>query len=634
MVIEQNNRIENIDAQNDVQDLLRDIESWFLDENAETVWEKLNEQNRDWMLQQWLEEYSELTTIQRQNISALEIRWIRLDKIAINKIKDINLNSYELQIIDIIQNELWIKLYWDDLETVRQMDFSRDEIDCIKTIQNIWIEIWYEELIDIYYYYTEWFSLTPVQIDTLHEIKNIWFNISYYEIDDIKDITPEQINNLNKLRNLWISIDNNVSDLILIDEKENGILEIDSEEFYNWYEYNEFEIASHHHYKKWRIIERIEDYVQDVISEDREIWREEIIEQIRPDLITLPINEKFNIINWINKVVTKFNTVHKYLNFESWPYKTPKELLCAMRWLDEDIAQNIKENITVRQHWTWLNFFVWDPDSYQIIYDRSLTNSWLQSWWFNNPRSQIEELAWTLSVCNSVDPWENEEDYTYWTVWHEWQHNWNSYFMPDKYSETPITRAKDEITAYLRDWRWIFQIEKRDTTIEDTLTLPEEEWWLYQYAYWDDRESYKIELNKILTYANDLIGLTTETNLWLTRDNVISMLSDTPVEERENLRNNIVNAIKNHRQGESINFWRNGTETMWTMLDRINWCENIEDLKKILNDPRYSHIARQPNSKWWIEVSAIIDEITASWDKTLISYLPTEIRGKVENLLN
>ena len=259
MVIEQNNRIENIDAQNDVQDLLRDIESWFLDENAETVWEKLNEQNRDWMLQQWLEEYSELTTIQRQNISALEIRWIRLDKIAINKIKDINLNSYELQIIDIIQNELWIKLYWDDLETVRQMDFSRDEIDCIKTIQNIWIEIWYEELIDIYYYYTEWFSLTPVQIDTLHEIKNIWFNISYYEIDDIKDITPEQINNLNKLRNLWISIDNNVSDLILIDEKENGILEIDSEEFYNWYEYNEFEIASHHHYKKWRIIERIED---------------------------------------------------------------------------------------------------------------------------------------------------------------------------------------------------------------------------------------------------------------------------------------------------------------------------------------------------------------------------------------
>jgi hypothetical protein len=33
----------------------------------------------------------------------------------------------------------------------------------------------------------------------------------------------------------------------------------------------------------------------------------------------------------ISNIVEKFNTVRKYIDFKNGPYKTPKELLLAMR---------------------------------------------------------------------------------------------------------------------------------------------------------------------------------------------------------------------------------------------------------------------------------------------------------------
>lgn len=474
-------------------------------------------------------------------------------------------------------------------------------------------------------------DLTQDQLNNIEKIRNLWIKVYSEDFDKIKDLTQENFNNIKIIKELWIDIDN-IEDICKLENFEQDILRINNEKFYEWYNYTTEEIEAHHHYKKWRIIENIQSYVQDIIRQNRNIWKAEIIEKIRSDLITLPINEKLNIIIWINKIVEKFNTVRKYLNFKDWPYKTPKDLLCAMRGIsDPNIIAKISNNITVKQHWIWLIFFVWEEESYQTIYDWWLENSWESSWWVNFAWSEaIPDLEWTLSVVNWEDPGTDTEDYRYWAIWHEWQHNRNSYFMPDK-DEWPITYAKDEITAFLRDWRWIFNEEKRGDTIEQILTEHESEWWLYQYELeWAERENHKEKVRELLWYANDLINLTKNPETLLSRDRVISMLSDTPVERRKELHDNIMKAIEDGNIAEKL--WRNWSAEKETEIDEINLANSIQEIKHILNNPKYSHISWIPNNKWWIEISAMIDEVVA-W-KLDISYIPIEIRQQVQKFIN
>ena len=67
------------------------------------------------------------------------------------------------------------------------------------------------------------------------------------------------------------------------------------------------------------------------------------------------------------------------------------------------------------------------------------------------------------------------------------------------------------------------------------------------------------------------------------------------------------------------------------MISEISIARSIDEVKHILNDPKYSHISRMPNNKWWIEISAIIDDVIA-W-KLPITYIPSEIRQKVQELI-
>ena len=327
--------------------------------------------------------------------------------------------------------------------------------------------------------------------------------------------------------------------------------------------------------------------------------------------------------------------MRKYLDFNNPEnkYKTPKDLLCAIRWIDDpDLIANITNNITVAQHWVWMMFFVWDKDSYEIIYDPgSKENSW--SGWFNCERSYIEELEWSLSVINWENSDNNTENDTYWTVRHEWQHNRNTYFMPD-HNWTAITSAKDEITAYLRDWTWIFTDEDSESrSIEEILTEPEDEWWLYQYDLeWEEWEQHKKGVRELLSYANDLINLTVDSNTWLTRDNIISMLSSVPADQRKNLHDYIINAVNTHNTKYLLNeFRRAWTAEKQTTIDEILVANTIEEVKHILSDPKYSHISWPPNNKCWLEISAIIDEVITG--NLEITYVPSEIRPKVEQLI-
>jgi hypothetical protein len=276
-----------------------------------------------------------------------------------------------------------------------------------------------------------------------------------------------------------------------------------------------------------------------------------------------------------------------------------------------------------------MTFFVWDPVSYEKIYNLD-SNESSETAWFQTVESYIDGLQRTLSVIN----WENlnieTENNNYWLIWHEWQHNRNLYFMQDE-DNWPISNAKNEITAYLRGWTLIFKDESCESrSIEELLT---EDGWIYQYDLeWEEWEEHKKQIRELLSYANDLINLTIDNNTWLTRDNIISMLSSVPVEQRKSLHDNIINEVNTLSTKELLNeFRRAWTAEIQTTIDEILVANTIEEVKHILSDPKYSHISWPPNNKCWLEISAIIDEVI-TWNLE-ITYVPSEIRPKIEQLI-
>ena len=293
---------------------------------------------------------------------------------------------------------------------------------------------------------------------------------------------------------------------------------------------------------------------------------------------------------------------------------------------DQDVIRKIGDNITARQYWAWIHFFV---KNYSALFD--VIPGINKSGWFNQTESHIEELTCTLSVISWIDTTTNNN-----TIRHEWQHNRNSYFMTDKVMTDKgysIDFAKDEIIAFLRGWESVASIQK-------ILTKPESQWWWYQYGLeWDKREYHTREVRWALGIVRDLINLTESPenkewsrlirvkNIWLTKDNVISMLSSTPIHEWHNLYLNIIDASKNNNT-----LWWVWTAEKQTEINEINQANSIDKIKHILNDPKYSHISRWPNNRWWIEISAMIDDVVA-W-KLDISYIPNEIRQQVQKFIN
>lgn len=580
-----------------------------------------------------------------------------------------NITETEMNNIITVAKNIKNKIKATDL--LKIMESTPEQINNVIIMNNLWFIIHGEIIDDIIW-------LSPDEIENITRIRKLGVIMNILDINKVRDLTltENQIDNIKSIYKLWIDINvNNMLEIINLTPYEISILKIDSENIDEWYNHPKEENEAHNKYKKWTIIENIQKYIQNTISKNRDISTEEVIREIRPNLVTTTIEERLEIINEIKESVKKFNTVRKYLDFEKWPYKTPKQLLCAVRWItDQKLITAIKDNITVKQHWIWFMFFVWDEKSYQIIYDRSTEDSGKRSGWFNTHDSEIEELKWTFSVVNWEDPNNNENNYENWTQNHEWQHNRNTEFMKDK-NGSPISRAKDEIIAYLRDWRWIFKVEKRDSTIYQILTKPKKKWWLYQYGLkWNDRENHKKQVKELCTYANNLIELTKESKTWLTRDNVISMLVDTDYHNRgklhsiimktvENQNNSSIEQIKNLKQefktkiwelavnnrliNNLINFWNSIFQNNRIKLEEFRWawtaekktvindienCNSLEEIKHVLNDPKYSHIWWWPDNLWWIEISHIIDEIIEK--RMLITDIPEELRQYIEVVYN
>lgn len=491
----------------------------------------------------------EITEIDLKNIEKLKFLIIHY-----RDIKNIKgLTDKEIENIIKIK-EMRINISEDDIKYIK--DLTDKEIDNIKTINDLWICIRIEDIeslknvtnIDLKHIeelkeiiwdsrnikHIKW--LTDKEVENIKTIIKRWIQISAEDIKIIKDIelTNKEKWIIKNLNEEWVKLKAN--ELIIIRENQE-ILETQSKNKYEWHNYTPEQIEILEYYKKWTIVDNIQQYVQNTIKENRDIETHEIINAIKEGLATISQSERMIIISKIYIIVDKFNTVRKYLDFNNWPYKTPKELLCAMKWIDDSKINDVTDDITVRQHWIWLMFFVWDKKTYENIGIK-----W--SWWCYLWSCAIPDLEWTCSLVNWKDSGENVD-----IIWHEWQHNRNDYFMPDVKRWSSLTRAKDEIIAYIRwyskDGYYEWQITEVVTEhIIKNLTLWENEWWLYQYIKWEERERHKEKIKKLITYVNDILKLASYPNSWLGRNEVISMLAITPTEKRERLHKTITETNK------------------------------------------------------------------------------------------
>lgn len=200
------------------------------------------------------------------------------------------------------------------------------------------------------------------------------------------------------------------------------------------------------------------------------------------------------------------------------------------------------------------------------------------------------------------------------------------------------------------------------------LTKSKEEGWWYQYwLKWKDRENHKQFVRDLLKYVDDLMLLTECPIIWLKKELVISILSYTSSKKRNELHTNIIGAVDTFLLKEFWTTWKsleekrnmlnkiyknlnqytkkdkniiyksilNGFRRTWiakkkTVIGAIHKAKSLNEVKYILNDPKYSHISRWPNNKWWREISAMIDEIMAWY--LPITFLPPEVRKKLETL--
>ena len=636
----------------------------------------------------------------------LDIRYNAKDLSELTSTQLANLAKYKPRL-----EKLWLKI--DDYNLKRISKFSESDMLNIERISPFMKDLWIWNESNIWQTINENFKITNNERNFLKKVKwtldDFWIKINCNNIYDInsslKWLTENEINNLKYMKdelekmwiNLWVKNVDLINKLKWFTERELTLLRSDNTKYYEWYNKSKEEINIANHYNRWDIIEDIQKYLQKSIGKNRDILPLEIIDQIRPKLIKLPTTEKLNILFGIHEVVNKYNTVRKYIDFNNWPYKTAKELLCAMRGItDPGIIAKITEDIKVIQYWTWLTFFVWEAYSYDIIYGK-WKPSWESSAWFNSWNSEIIDLKWTLSVVKwpisieieRVSKWiGTEQDMTLierrlswkdpykkdwvedWrTVIHEWQHNINRYFMGDRESYEQISWAKDEITAYLREWSTIEYIER-------ILTQPKSEWWSYQYwLTWETWETHKAQVRELLKYAKDIIELTKNSKTWLTKDKIISMLSDAPATEWKDLHSCVAEVVKLHMEkgvskskinelrekfvkkiqeragnnrliSDIMELWNSLFPSYWIHLEEFRWawtakketvineiknCSTLHEFKYIIRDPKYSHIWRWANNLWWIEICKILDEVAAN--RLGRSFIPDELRPYTDKIL-
>lgn len=250
-----------------------------------------------------------------------------------------------------------------------------------------------------------------------------------------------------------------------------------------------------------------------------------LIYEFQSKLRDLSKEQRKHVINGIEKYVNKKYIVHKYANDPKY-IDNPKQLVADAHWVD---ISKIKWEVTMDINWANFTFYIHNDDDYRLLYanwNEERAKDSPSSWWYASSWEKIPELSWTISVSNWKKEW---RAYAIATELHETRHMDNQIVMPDHRSWDHLSRAKDEIIAFLTDWRSIEKIHK-------TLLYKWDEA-LYDY-YKDikttDPEKYeqlRALYEKELDIAIDFVTKLKEANI----PNYLDILAITPVRQWSHL---------------------------------------------------------------------------------------------------
>ncbi len=267
-----------------------------------------------------------------------------------------------------------------------------------------------------------------------------------------------------------------------------------------------------------KFIEQAEKY--DYINSNKEYILKDLVNKYIPFFEKLSFEQREQVLIWMERYINRKFLVHKYTELPK--YKNNPKLLVADA-LNTNVSK-LKWNVTMEIDSANFSFFIENDEDYKLLRawwnEKKALNS-TSSWWVSFQGSMIEELKWTITIINWKKTNENLS-----TKLHETTHANNHFIMSDHFvtSLDNLSRAKDEIIAYLKDW---------DLDIIWIKNLLLRKWEKELYDYYEEYNSLPIYNKLKILYEQELkvaIGIALKIEK-ANIPNYLDLLAITPVRQ-------------------------------------------------------------------------------------------------------
>jgi len=261
------------------------------------------------------------------------------------------------------------------------------------------------------------------------------------------------------------------------------------------------------------------------------------------------LTTKLKILPRIIEYHTKVNKIDELLAQYKW---SNNELLKYVYW------KTVKWKIEVERESSGIIFYINNEDEYIKI------NGSDKSAWLKTGKSNISELRWSIAFVRWKNKWKWSESNKIKN--HEARHTFNDIILKD--NDLPLSGWKDEIIAYLSEW-------KSFNDIKNTLT---DENWLYnyfEYKKWSDEyeKLWKNYKEKISLYIDEAIIIKK-----LFPKNYLNILSVFDIKEwkiliekvSESDNNKIIIDTFNKEKLADLDYWENTLNQIIELLKEKN----------------------------------------------------------------
>ena len=415
---------------------------------------------------------------------------------------------------------------------------------------------------------------------------------------------------------------------------------------YQEYSYTAKEMIAYETMKVSYVVDRLEKTIHNAHATWQSIELAKLLTIVKGDLMELSLSNRIKIIEQVAHACQKIQAIHKHLDFENWHYKSPKELLIAMRWItDPDVLNAINCDITVEQYGVSVVFYVSDPKVYDIIYNKGFWPD-SDSYWFSHGFSAIKDLEQTLTVCN-WSKWSSK--YLEGTKIHEDRHILYEYLQQDHKEDSEIDpfirRAQNEIIAQWKWWKTIHSV--RQTMIDgydyiseylakNSNTVISDPKWNHNIQQEYDRLQglYMAKLKESLDYLEKFNILWRQyPNINFSKEKIMNILSITPIQKRGKVYDIFSGLIEIWES--NIEVWNTKTRFQTIKNNLINLLQTIKNnniVKKILSeyneiihiikkwadnwlmdwDEYYEKYYLQNNNDWYLQINTLDNNVWRS----------------------